>query len=150
MSFKQLRKLPGKSLNSQEITESFQKLQIPVWEEIQRKNSPFIEKVYVFKSFQNTINFMQKVAYVAEQVNHHPEWDHDLTKLKIYLQTHKPIGISIKDIYLAYFIEQIYQKDLNLIDEQQSQLFEKLNQIVQDTNIDVINMAQQVQSKLEK
>lgn len=47
---------------------------------------------------------MTKVALVAQQTNHHPEW---YNKVKICLTTHDAGGITEKDVELALEIDKL-------------------------------------------
>jgi 4a-hydroxytetrahydrobiopterin dehydratase len=60
---------------------------------------------YKFKNFIEAFGFMTKVALLAQQANHHPEWSNVYNKLKICLTTHDAGGITAKDVELAVQIE---------------------------------------------
>lgn len=62
---------------------------------------------YKFKDFIEAFGFMTKVALLAQQANHHPEWSNVYNKVKICLTTHDSGGITQKDIDLALVIEKI-------------------------------------------
>jgi 4a-hydroxytetrahydrobiopterin dehydratase len=62
---------------------------------------------YQFKDFVNAFGFMTKVALLAQQFNHHPEWSNIYNKVKICLTTHDAGGITEKDIHLAKKIESL-------------------------------------------
>ena len=64
-----------------------------------------IVKEYVFKDFIEAFGFMTKVALLAQQANHHPEWSNVYNKVKIGLTTHDAGGITQKDINLAIEID---------------------------------------------
>lgn len=66
-----------------------------------------IEKKYVFKDFKEAMLFINKVALLAEEMNHHPEWNNVYNKLNIRLSTHDISGISEKDFELAEAIDSI-------------------------------------------
>ncbi len=66
-----------------------------------------IEKKYVFKSFKDAMIFINKVAAIADEMNHHPEWTNVYNKLTIRLSTHDVSGISDKDFQLASAIDAI-------------------------------------------
>src|SRR3989338_9944885 len=75
------------------------------------KNGKVIYRKYVTKNFSAAINFINKVAALAESEGHHP--DFHLTgyrKLRIDLSTHAIGGLSENDFILAAKIEQIPKK----------------------------------------
>ncbi len=43
---------------------------------------------FEFKDFVEAWGFMNKVALLAEQMNHHPEWKNVYNKVEISLTTH--------------------------------------------------------------
>ena len=67
-----------------------------------------ISKEYVTKNFMTAIQFITKVAQIAESENHHP--DIHLTgyrKLKIDLSTHAIGGLSENDFIVAAKINEL-------------------------------------------
>lgn len=60
-----------------------------------------------FKDFSAAWGFMSRVALLAEQQNHHPEWSNVYNRVDIALTTHDVGGISAKDLRLAESINQI-------------------------------------------
>ncbi len=67
-----------------------------------------LEKEYEFKDFRQAIQFVNKVADVAEAENHHPNiLLHDWNKVRLTLSTHAVSGISQKDFSLASKIDEI-------------------------------------------
>ena len=60
-----------------------------------------------FKDFKEAFSFMTRVALMAEQENHHPEWFNVYNKVEIQLTTHDAGGITEKDVKLAKFINQV-------------------------------------------
>lgn len=62
---------------------------------------------FKFKDFIEAFGFMTKVALLAQQANHHPEWSNVYNKVKICLTTHDADGITQKDIDLALAIDEL-------------------------------------------
>ncbi len=62
---------------------------------------------FVFKDFIEAFGFMTKVALLAQQANHHPEWSNVYKKVEIYLTTHDSGGITQKDVDLAIQIDKL-------------------------------------------
>ena len=56
------------------------------------------------------MSVINKIAAVAEEMNHHPEWSNVYNKLTIRLSTHDSNGVTTKDIRLAHAIEIIIKE----------------------------------------
>lgn len=50
---------------------------------------------------------MTRIALLADKMDHHPEWFNVYNKLQITLSTHDCSGLSVRDIKLAKFIEEV-------------------------------------------
>lgn len=67
-----------------------------------------LTKEFRFKNFEEAFAFMQKVALIAEKLNHHPNWYNSYNFLRIELSTHdKGNIITEKDYQLAKEIDNI-------------------------------------------
>ena len=53
-----------------------------------------ITKTYNFIDFNQTWMFMSKVAVLAEELNHHPEWFNVYNRVEVTLTTHDCNGLS--------------------------------------------------------
>jgi 4a-hydroxytetrahydrobiopterin dehydratase len=60
-----------------------------------------IRKVYKFKDFNAAFGFMTRIAMIAEQMDHHPEWFNVYSTVDVTLATHDVAGISELDVKLA-------------------------------------------------
>ena len=56
---------------------------------------------FKFKNFIITFNFMNEIALVAEEINHHPNWTNSYNQIKITLWTLDTISLSKLDYLLA-------------------------------------------------
>lgn len=54
-----------------------------------------------FADFQEAFAFMTRVADIATQLDHHPEWKNIYNIVEIWLTTHDTGGITQKDLALA-------------------------------------------------
>ncbi|MBK7851201.1 MAG: 4a-hydroxytetrahydrobiopterin dehydratase [Bacteroidetes bacterium] len=64
---------------------------------------------FEFKDFIQAFTFMTRVAFVAEKMNHHPEWKNVWNKVEIRLSTHDAGDIvTEKDKKLAAEIDKIF------------------------------------------
>lgn len=66
-----------------------------------------LSKALKFPDFIQAWGFMNTVALYAEKKDHHPEWFNVYNRVEIELTTHDAGGISVKDIDLALFIDQL-------------------------------------------
>ena len=66
-----------------------------------------ITRQFVFADFSEAFAFMTRVALIAEQQDHHPEWSNVWNRVDILLTTHDAGGLSLRDIKMAQAIEDI-------------------------------------------
>ncbi len=75
-----------------------------MWQEINNK----LVKEFEFKDFKVAFAFMTKVATIAEELKHHPEWTNIYNKVTIKLSTHDAGDIvTEKDKELAGAIDKL-------------------------------------------
>jgi len=55
-----------------------------------------LERTFKFKDFNDSIDFVNKVANIAEQQNHHPDITINYNKVKISITDHEKGGVSEK------------------------------------------------------
>ncbi len=60
-----------------------------------------IEREYKFKDFPEAIGFINKVAEIANEEDHHPDIYNSYSTVKIELWTHKIGGLSKNDFIVA-------------------------------------------------
>jgi len=65
-----------------------------------------IRKRFVFADFSAAFAWMTRVALVAEQMNHHPEWSNVYRTVDVVLTTHDANGLSRRDVELAQRCDQ--------------------------------------------
>lgn len=67
-----------------------------------------LKKSFKFKDFQEAFAFMTRVAFLAEEHQHHPNWSNVYNKVDIELTTHdKGNKVTAKDHKLAKAIDSI-------------------------------------------
>lgn len=67
-----------------------------------------LKKTFPFKNFQEAFAFMTRVAFLAEKMNHHPDWRNVYNRVEISLSTHDAGDIvTEKDHKLAEAIDKI-------------------------------------------
>ena len=71
------------------------------------KDNAFVRQ-FEFNDFSEAFSFMTRVAFLAEKMNHHPEWSNVYNKVTIRLSTHDAGNIvTEKDRRLAEAIDQL-------------------------------------------
>ena len=66
-----------------------------------------LARTFNFKNFVQTMEFVNKVAEVAEEEQHHPDLSISYNTLSIELMTHAIDGLSENDFILASKVDQI-------------------------------------------
>lgn len=67
-----------------------------------------LQKQFKFKDFSEAFSFMTRVAFLAEKMNHHPDWSNVYNTVSIRLNTHDAGGvITEKDRKLASAIDDL-------------------------------------------
>lgn len=92
----------SKPLTPAQIEEACTKL--PGW----RAEGEALAKTFKFGSFREAMSFMARVAFEAEELNHHPDWSNVYNRVEVRLNTHDAGGkITGKDVELATRIQKI-------------------------------------------
>lgn len=74
-----------------------------------------MKKLFSFRDFNTCFAFMDNVAIIAEEMDHHPEWTHYENEVEVHLSTHDAGNrISYKDILLASAMVFYKENDLLL------------------------------------
>jgi 4a-hydroxytetrahydrobiopterin dehydratase len=76
---------------------------VPEWE-LEKKH---IERTFEFDDFQDAIDFVNAVAEVAEEEEHHPDIDIRYSKVRLVLSTHSKGGLTDLDFALAERIDTL-------------------------------------------
>ncbi|WP_075533748.1 4a-hydroxytetrahydrobiopterin dehydratase [Candidatus Pelagibacter communis] len=66
-----------------------------------------ISKTYKFETYMDGIDFVQKIAELAEKHNHHPDINIGWCKVDLLITSHNMGGVSTKCINLATGIDLI-------------------------------------------
>ncbi len=88
-------------LTTQDIKDWLKKL--PEWE-LEKKH---IERTFEFDDFSEAIEFVNGVAEISEEEDHHPEIDIRYSKVKLSLSTHSEGGLTDMDFELAEKIDTL-------------------------------------------
>ena len=89
-----------KKLSEQEIKTRLQDLK--GWE----YNEGLIVKHFAFPTFVDAFVLLTKAAFIAEKMNHHPDWSGVYNKVTLRLSTHDAGGVTQKDLDFAIGIEK--------------------------------------------
>ena len=76
---------------------------VPEWE-LEKKH---IERTFEFDDFSESIDFVNSVAEVAEEEEHHPDIDIRYNKVRLVISTHSKGGLTELDFNLAERIDTL-------------------------------------------
>ena len=65
-----------------------------------------LTRTYQFRNFSQAMEFVNRVASLAESANHHPDIDIRYSKVTLTLSTHDAGGITSNDVGLARAIDR--------------------------------------------
>ena len=88
-------------MKAPELKERLKK--IPEWE-LEKKH---IERTFEFDDFADAIDFVNAIAEVAEEEEHHPDIDIRYNKVRLVLSTHSKGGLTELDFALAERIDTL-------------------------------------------
>lgn len=67
-----------------------------------------LKRTFKFKDFCEAFAFMTRVAFIAEKMNHHPEWKNVYNTVEISLRTHDAGNtVTEKDRKMAEQIDKL-------------------------------------------
>lgn len=78
---------------------------LPEWQAVPDRDA--LTRTFKFKNFNAAWGFMARVALLAEQQDHHPEWFNVYNRVDITLSTHDAEGLTALDTKLAAAIDAI-------------------------------------------
>jgi 4a-hydroxytetrahydrobiopterin dehydratase len=76
---------------------------VPAWE----LKDAALSREFVFPDFVRAFGFMASVAAIAQQLDHHPEWQNVYNRVSIRLSTHDAGGLTDRDFELARRISEL-------------------------------------------
>ena len=71
-----------------------------------------LERIFKFKDFNGSIDFVNKVAKIAETQNHHPDIKINYNKVKVSITDHEKGGVSKKCHKLVKSIDDMGNEEL--------------------------------------
>ncbi len=75
------------------------------------KNGTKLHRVFSFDTFMQSIDFINKIAQIAEEEQHHPDMYIFFNKVQIELFTHAIGGLHENDFILAAKIEELVNEN---------------------------------------
>lgn len=69
------------------------------WEVVPDRDA--IRRTFAFRDFNEAWGFMSRIALLAEQMGHHPEWFNVYNRVDVTLSTHDCGGLSKNDVDMA-------------------------------------------------
>ena len=66
-----------------------------------------IRRQFQFDDFQGSVDFVNRLAPVAEEMNHHPDLEISWNKVTVTLSTHSEGGLTENDFELAGKIDSL-------------------------------------------
>lgn len=81
---------------------------LPDWSECEGRDA--ITRTFQFGDFNEAFGWMSRVAMVAEQMDHHPEWLNVWNKVEVTLSTHDAGGLTGRDIDLAKKMDSLAKR----------------------------------------
>ena len=91
-------------LDANEIKNALKK--IPEWENDKKR----IERTFEFDDFTEAMDFVNNVAEIAEEQEHHPDIDIRYNKVKLSVYTHSKNGLTSMDFELAERIDTLQEE----------------------------------------
>ena len=76
---------------------------IPEWEADRKA----IERTFEFDDFDQAIDFVNEVAEIASEEEHHPDIDIRFNKVRVALSTHSEGGVTNLDLQMAAKIDNL-------------------------------------------
>ena len=93
--------MPTPLANDTEIDETLARL--PGW----RRTGALIRCSYRFPAFIAAVRFTERMAAIAEELDHHPEWTVRYREVDIVSSTHDSGGLTALDLTLARKLSEL-------------------------------------------
>ena len=78
---------------------------LPEWE----NEKKHIERTFEFDEFSQAIDFVNSIAEIAEDEDHHPDMDIRYNKVRVQLSTHAEGGLTERDFEVAKKIDNLIE-----------------------------------------
>lgn len=91
--------MPRTPLSDADVSERL--VALPGWS----RSGASLRRSYRFASFGDAMCFMQRCAFDAERLDHHPDWSNVFDRVEVTLSTHDAGAITVRDFALAERME---------------------------------------------
>ena len=99
-----------KALTEDEIQQQLKEM-APQWKSGKNeKGVSYIVRVHHAKAFMEGIDFVHKVAEMAEENNHHPDIIINYKRISVRYWTHTASGVTLADVQMAAKIDPLFSK----------------------------------------
>jgi 4a-hydroxytetrahydrobiopterin dehydratase len=75
------------------------------WSDVPGRDA--ITRKFTIKDFREAFAFMTKVADIANEIDHHPEWSNVYKTVEVTLSTHDAGGVTGLDVKLAEAMDRL-------------------------------------------
>ncbi|GGC00085.1 4a-hydroxytetrahydrobiopterin dehydratase [Dyadobacter sediminis] len=76
-----------------------------------KEEDNILKKSFTFRNFREAFRFMTEVAFIADEMDHHPFWTNSYNKVSFELNTHDAGNVvTEKDRNLAAAIDETFKK----------------------------------------
>jgi len=96
----------GKALNAEQIKNLFPQLD-KNWQI--KENNTSLHRVFNFKNYYQTMAFVNALAWIAHQENHHPDLIVSYNRCEVTWSTHALQGLSTNDFICAAKTDRLTQ-----------------------------------------
>ena len=72
-----------------------------------KRDGDSIKRVFKFDDFRGSIDFVNRITPVAEEMNHHPDLSVSWNSVTVSLSTHSEGGVTENDFELASEIDDL-------------------------------------------
>ena len=108
LNFGVLKMVEKIALPEQQLEEKLKEM-APEWKTGKNeKGVPFIERVHHASKYMEGIEFVKKVAEMAEVNNHHPDIIINYKRISIRYWTHTASGVTLADVQMAQKINSLF------------------------------------------
>lgn len=96
------------TLTHEEIQQKLEEL-APQWKTGENeKGVLFIERIHHAKKYLAGVDFVRKVAEMAEENNHHPDIHINYKRISVKYWTHTASGVTMADVQMAQKIDPLF------------------------------------------
>lgn len=79
--------------------------EVPDWKHLTEQR--LIERQFTFKDFREAMGFLVRVAFEAEEMDHHPDITLSYKRLRLQFTTHASHGLTAKDFEMAKRVDAL-------------------------------------------